>query len=153
MEHEPKPQLKEYANWQKVDLKKEGGELIRTLKLTYGEDFTIDKNRELFSRIVDAYDSAELKALDDSIWSELENTDSHDIRIGDFEKIENLIGDRRDWSSMKDSFDNQKDVEAAIIAHLPNDTYHLVSGNTRLCVAKALGIKPKVIILEFPNFN
>jgi hypothetical protein len=28
------------------------------------------------------------------------------------------------------------------------DRYHLVAGNTRLCTAAALGIKPRVIIAE-----
>lgn len=153
MEGEPKPQLKEYGNWQKVDLQKEGGELLRTLKLAYGEDFTIDQNKEFFRKIVDSYDSTELQVLDDRIWLQLENTDSWDIPIGDMERVEKTIGETRDWATLKDSFKKNNSMEAPIIGHLPDGKYHLISGNTRLSVARASFLRPKVIIIEFPNFN
>lgn len=43
-------------------------------------------------------------------------------------------------------------MKAPIIAYIKSENrYHLLSGNTRLCIAHAQSIRPKVVILEIPN--
>ncbi len=153
METEPKPQLKEYGNWIKGDLKKEGGELERTLITFFGEEFSYQNKKEVYEEILELYQSAELESLNDKMWSDLENTESWSVPMGDFNEVSRIVGDKRDWASLRDSFQENNEMEAPIIAHLPNGKYHLISGNTRLCVAKASGIRSKVFILELPDFK
>ena len=146
-------QEKPFTNWIKGPIENEGGEFLRVLETFYGKE-KLEQQRDTFYRlIIESYTNNEMIELDDNVWSKLNNTDSHNIKSGDFQKIEELIGNRRDWRLIKNLFEKNQEVEASIIAHLPDETYHLVSGNTRLCIAKALDIKPKVIIIEFPNFR
>ncbi len=144
---------KHFTNWIKGAIENEGGEFHRVLETFYGKEKVEEEKYNLSKLIRENYANAELQDLPDTIWLQLENTDSLDIGVGDFLKINEIIGDKRDWRSIKNLFEKNQKVEASIIAHLPDETYHLVSGNTRLCVAKALNIKPKVIILEFPYFR
>lgn len=157
MDHPPKPkennQEKTFTNWTKGPIENEGGEFRRVLETFYDRDKLEEQKDRFYSFIKESYASSELVELEDAIWSKLENTDAHDIGSGDFQKIEELVDDRRDWQLIKNNFTDNKEVEVPIIAYLPNGTYHLVSGNTRLCVARALNIKPKVILIEFPNFS
>lgn len=53
----------------------------------------------------------------------------------------------RDWQSIKSGVERGQAYDAPIVMKY-RDTYHLVSGNTRLMVAKALGRKPQVWLFE-----
>jgi len=57
----------------------------------------------------------------------------------------------RDWKSIKDAYERDTSMEAPIIAKLPNGIFHLISGNTRLCVARVIGLIPKIVLLNFPE--
>lgn len=94
-----------------------------------------------------------------SIWKVLQNSGSFDIK--NFNQIFAKLrrdGVRRDVSRVATQFigtgrinDFSGRVQCPIILYAPENTgfeYQLVAGNTRLSMAKALGITPEVIILN-----
>ncbi len=90
----------------------------------------------------------QLVELTDDLWNQLENTDSATLEFGDWVSVENLANQvNRDWSTLRQKLEKGEIVEAPIIMKT-QDQYHLVSGNTRLMVAKALGIRPSVLLFE-----
>ncbi len=86
--------------------------------------------------------------LNDDSWSLLENTDSYDIEEDDWEKVEAKSKEAsRDFQVLKKKIESGELLDAPIVMKV-NDTLHLVSGNTRLMVSKAFGLKPDVYIFE-----
>ena len=85
--------------------------------------------------------------LPDSVWSQLKNTDSADVTKGDWEAVKRASEGKRDWESIRRKMERGERLDAPIIIKLPNE-YHLVSGNTRLMCAKALGLVPKVLFVD-----
>jgi hypothetical protein len=84
--------------------------------------------------------------LPDSIWANLQNTDSWDLEKGDIQKARELaIGYEKDFDyalkSVKEGFYNPP----LIIKE--NEAYTLIGGNTRLMACKVLGIRPKVLLV------
>lgn len=51
----------------------------------------------------------------------------------------------RDWMKLRDAISARRPLNAPIIMQL-SERYHLVSGNTRLMVARAAGITPTVLL-------
>jgi hypothetical protein len=105
-----------------------------------------------------AREEGQLRVLDDDLWSRLDNTESKDISKGDWETVDAVIQhsnndipkprDRRDWKDLKRKIESGTKLNAPIIMKY-GDIHHVVSGNTRLMVAKALGINPEVLIFEY----
>lgn len=143
--------FREYPSWIKSPLDKENGELLRAAETFYDKDFLRENHQAFFGVILENYKNTESQGLSDEIWSQLQNSDSWPIQTNDYKKIETLIGDKRNWKGLKLAFEQQAPMEMPIIAHLPDGTYHLLSGNTRLCLAKASAIRPEVVVLEFPE--
>jgi hypothetical protein len=96
-------------------------------------------------------ESGELVQLDDEVLNRLENTDANSFEVGDWEAVHdhsNPDGEKkRDWEDIKNKLDGGTILDAPIIMKF-GERYHLVSGNTRLMVARAKGISPKVLIFE-----
>ncbi len=97
---------------------------------------------------------AGLVELTEDMWRELENTDSFDIQPGGWEKVAEHInytnketGAKRDWEGLKQAMEQGKRLDAPIVLRHAGQL-HKVSGNTRLMVARALGIRPKVLLVE-----
>ena len=90
----------------------------------------------------------ELVLLSDGVWDNLENTDSRDIHAGDWETVaHNSVVLKRNYNDLKNKLQTGKEIDAPIIMKY-RGMYHLVSGNTRLMVARALGISPSVLVFE-----
>jgi hypothetical protein len=85
--------------------------------------------------------------LTNSIWDQLKNTDSTRIGKGDWKSVSEACENKRDWEKVRREVENGTRLDAPIIVRLPNE-YHLVSGNTRLMCSKALGVVPKVLIVD-----
>lgn len=104
-----------------------------------GMDISVDDILRSFQR-------AKEVTLEKSIWSQLENTESCNIKKGELKKVVQL--------AKKYNKQNPLELKKALLSgdyRRPlilkfNNRYHLVAGNTRLCTAAALGIKPKVLI-------
>jgi hypothetical protein len=85
-------------------------------------------------------------SLSEDIWAQLENSDSYKIEFDDWDRVRiNSEAQEvtRDWKVLRDS----KKIKMPIIMKYAS-TYHLVSGNTRLMVCRAMGIRPEVFIFE-----
>lgn len=78
----------------------------------------------------------------------MENTDSLDIEYDDWGTVAmHASQGNRDWESLKLKMESEGEIDAPIILR-KGGTLHLVSGNTRLMVARALGKTPKVVIVD-----
>jgi hypothetical protein len=96
--------------------------------------------------ILRAFQKSKEATLEKDIWSKLENTESCDIKKGELKKVVQI--------AKKYNKQNPLELKKALLSgdyRRPlilkfNDRYHLVAGNTRLCTAAALGIKPKILI-------
>ncbi len=129
---EPTPHFK----W--PDIEAEGGEFERVAK-----KFEIDESVLMFQ----ARDG-ELVDLDEDMWSNLENTDSNRFSPGDLETAHRFAAEAgRDSHNLLHRIETGETLDAPIIMQI-GDTYHLVAGNTRLMVARAKGIRPKVLLFS-----
>jgi hypothetical protein len=96
--------------------------------------------------VVNVFTRAKEVTLTDDIWSKLENTESNEIKKGEMKKVVDIA---KKYNKTK-PVELRKlllsgDYRRPLIIKFGN-RYHLVAGNTRLCTAAALGIKPKVLI-------
>ncbi len=91
---------------------------------------------------------SELVPLSEEEWVKLENTDSYDIPTGDWGMVKyHADAENRDWQSLKIKMEIGESLDAPIILKI-GETLHLVSGNTRLMVSRAMGIVPKVLLVN-----
>ena len=133
-------------------LDNEKGEILRV-----AEQYAPENERDFVSKFLEAYKKAKLVDLNNDIWSKLENTDSFDIPVGGFDKIEEQISytnqetdATRDWQDIKEKMEQGKELDAPMILKYDN-SFHLISGNTRLMIARALGKTPKALIIEIKS--
>lgn len=98
--------------------------------------------------VVDAFTKGKEIQITDEIWKKLENTESNEVKKGDMKKVIEIAKKYNKTSPqiLKKSL-LKDDYNRPLIIKF-GDRYHLVAGNTRLCTAAALGIKPHVIIGE-----
>lgn len=118
--------------------------VVQYLKRDESIDISLNELKQLF------YDSDEV-TLDKKVWQKLENTESNEIKKGDFSKVQE-IAKQYGKTNPKELANKLKSgtYNRPLIIQF-NDRYHLVAGNTRLCTAAALGMTPKVIIAEIPK--
>ena len=113
------------------------------------QDLTRDEGLEIsVDKIINSFLNSKEITLNDKVWSKLENTESNKIKKGESKKVID-IAKKYNKSSPKELSKAIKsgDYKRPLILKF-GDRYHLVAGNTRLCTAAALGIKPKVLIGE-----
>jgi hypothetical protein len=92
--------------------------------------------------------NGDLVTLEENVWSSLENSDSPTIEIGGWEQVQELSSQvNRDWENLKNKLEQGTVLQAPIVMKF-GDSFHLVAGNTRLMVSKAMGITPKVLLFE-----
>lgn len=130
---------KEYFKYPNIE--KEEGEFDRVAK-----EFGIETSVLMFLA-----QSGELVQMDEELLSQLENTDADNVLEGGWEAVHDHSNPdgvhKRDWEDLRDKLEAGSGLDAPIIMKF-GDRYHLVSGNTRLMVARAKGIRPKVLIFE-----
>jgi hypothetical protein len=102
------------------------------------------KYKDLYSK----FSKSKTVLLPDFIWNKLENTDSNELEVGDFQKaseLANKYGRDLEYAikTIKDDSYNPP-----LIYQKGKDSYTLVAGNTRLMAAKILGIRPRVLIIS-----
>ena len=134
------------------NIKEEVGEIERVAQL-----YAPGNERDFMENFLEASKAEQLVDLTEDLWSKLENTDSYDIKSGDWGKVEEHINFsntendyNRDWNDLKQKIEQGQRIDAPIILKY-DDTFHLVSGNTRLMVSRALGKTPKVLIVEMKS--
>lgn len=130
--------------WKRPDLLAEKGELIRVAKEFAPERDPIAFAQEMYK----VFRETDLRDLSDEEWAVLENSDSWQIQPEDFETVAALAEKYgRDWEKFKRSLEEGAPIPAPTIVKF-GDRLHKVGGNTRLMVARAMGIRPKVLIAE-----
>lgn len=134
----------------------EKDEIVRVIK----EFFADMQPTPSPEQLIELFEKASIVELSDADWERLENTDSfHGVQAGDVERARTITEDynkelpeqyHRDFDALLAAFKKGNDIECPmIIAH--NNRTHLVSGNTRLMIMRALGIRPRVIIATLNN--
>ncbi|MBP6942479.1 MAG: hypothetical protein KBB55_00335 [Candidatus Buchananbacteria bacterium] len=131
------------------DVAKERGEIERV-----AQKYSPQDPEAFVCSFYEKAQEAKLVDLTEEMWSALDNTDSFDIPYGGWEQIAEHIdhtnretGATRSWEALKQKMEQGQELDAPIILkHL--DEIHLVSGNTRLMVARALGKESKVLLVE-----
>ncbi len=141
-------------NWILPDIELEIGEIERVILGFIGKEVT----EENTNQIIKILESASLVDLSDENWQVLENTDSfNNVRIGHIEDAERITerynlalpdSNKRNFKNLLGSFKNGNKMEAPIILKNKTGALHLLSGNNRLMISRALGIRPKVLIGE-----
>jgi 2'-5' RNA ligase len=122
-----------FHRWTKPDLKEEHGEIRRHAKVLG------IPHRDLHK----AFQRARLVPLKHEHWKKLKNTDSWTVKsMGDVEKLANRYG--RKTHTIAAAFRSKSPLPAPLVVVDHKGNYHLVAGNTRLMVAKAMGIRPHV---------
>lgn len=127
----------------------ERGEINRV-----AEHFGYDQERFAHEFLLRAKNTS-LTSLTDEVWSRLDNTDScSEINYGDWSAVErHAVGyGRKEWQELRDKMQNKTATDAPIIIK-HNTVLHLVSGNTRLMVARAMGITPHVLVVDMTGFT
>jgi hypothetical protein len=139
---ELRKETEHFFNRRKKYFKDEMDELERA-----AQDLNRDENMDVsVDQILNSFQRAKEVTLTNDIWSQLENTESNEIKKGDIKKVIEL--------AKKYNKQNPLELKKALLSgdyRRPlilkfGDRYHLVAGNTRLSTAAALGIKPKVLI-------
>lgn len=100
------------------------------------------------SELIDLFEKSREITIPQIVWDRLENTECNQIKKGEMKKVIEL--------AKKYNKSNPKDLKKALTSgdyRRPlilkfGDRFHLIAGNTRLCTAAALGIKPKVLIAD-----
>ncbi|MFA9262436.1 MAG: hypothetical protein ACEQSB_03740 [Undibacterium sp.] len=133
--------------WVRPDTKLEFelGEIERVSR-HFGE--TPEEQSRIINRLTEGIAQVEPVDLTPDLWENLENTDSFDIAAGDYARVRVLAQEYgRNEGHIIDQVNSGIPIETPIIAQR-GEALHLVSGNTRLMLARAAGQIPKVIIVQ-----
>ena len=135
-------EAKHFVQRREKYLKSEMDELERA-----SQDLSRDENIDVsVLQLMDIFQQAREVTIPDQVWKKLENTESNQIKKGEMKKVLELAKkyNKQDPRELKKALVSGNYRRPLILKF--GDRYHLVAGNTRLCTAAALGIKPKVLI-------
>lgn len=124
-------------DWVVPSLGDELGEFERVAK-TFGVQLT---------SLISLFRNGTVEEMDEETWSQLENTQSRS-RTELWQVFEAAANSGRDAQGLLDAFRAGKPMQAPIVLFLADGSAHLVSGNTRLMMCRALGERPKVFKLH-----
>jgi hypothetical protein len=140
-------EIEDFFNRRKKYFEDEMDEIERAV-----QDLSRNENIDTsVDEVLNAFINAKEVTLTDNIWNKLENTESNQIKKGEMKKVVELA---KKYNKTK-PVELRKvllsgDYRRPLIIKFGN-RYHLVAGNTRLCTAAALGIKPKVLIAHISD--
>jgi hypothetical protein len=128
--------------WEKPSFDEEKEEFERT-----AEELDIP-----LSELEDAFNHGNLRMMPKPIWEKLKNTDSANTET--FDELVQILQKykkkdpefERDWRTLRKAFDKKLPMKAPIVLKHDKEFY-LISGNTRLMVAKVLETQPVFIYL------
>lgn len=126
--------------WVEPDWQTEAGEIART-----AEAFALDKYE-----LLEACQQGKLVDLDLKDWNQLQNSDSRDPSWTLDEVHEHLSG-KRDSSVIESGFRSGAEIPAPVILFRDGKPPYLIGGNSRLMMARALKITPKIWKVTLEN--
>ena len=139
-------------NWKKTSFDDELSEFKRTTEEYTPEQGSARKKaiESNLQYLKQQYNKSNPIMLTDQIWKSLGNTDSWGIK--NLSDVNDRILKNSKTSGMRDATSVVMEymsgsVRAPIVLQT-GDGYILIAGNTRLMVAKALGISPKCVIIK-----
>jgi hypothetical protein len=129
------------------NLEIERGEIERV-----ASTFSPNNKEDFVKRFFTEVKNTKLIPLTEDIWSTLENSDSYGISKNGWDEVqhhavEGHTNNPRDWQVIKESILKATQINAPIILKFGTQ-FHLVAGNTRLMVSRAMGIIPDVLLVE-----
>ena len=125
------------VSWYKPLMSEEYEEMERT-----SEDLGVD-----LRKIEDEYQKGSLAELTEDIWGKMENTDSWGIEsLEDARRYAEDYG--KDIERIVEGFESGEELPAPIVLIKPDGVPYLIAGNTRLMVARALKVVPKVVMVR-----
>jgi len=100
--------------------------------------------------LIDAAQDAKLVPLDEfSMWRYLLNTESYKIKKGDMDAVYSIASKYgRDVESIINAFVQGGTLPAPIVLVRKNLKPYLIGGNTRLMVARAMGVQPLILKVQ-----
>ena len=126
------------------DIKREQDDIERSVQdLNRHHNFNVS-----YDDIVKEIKKSTPEKITDEVWGDLQNTESNKIQFGDFNTVFNLSNkyNKSNPLKLKKKIENNEYKYPIIVRF--NDQFHLVSGNTRLCTAAAMGEYLDVIIAD-----
>ncbi|MEK7648103.1 MAG: hypothetical protein AAB384_03670 [Patescibacteria group bacterium] len=90
-----------------------------------------------------ACEQGALEPLSDSDWEVMMNTDSRDT-TWQLQEVITHIGSKRDVDKIIEGFQTGAGIPAPVVLFREGEPPYLIGGNTRLLVARAMGIRPKI---------
>ena len=132
----------------KPDIRGEMDEIQR-----FSQDLMRDEDIKISVKdIVNTFKEAEEVTLTKNIWSTLENTESNEIKKGDFAAVEEIAKtyDKTDPKILVKAIKSGQ-YKRPFVVKL-GDRLILVAGNTRLCTAAAMGVELNVFIADLTSF-
>lgn len=122
------------TTWRKPDVEEEASEIDRTAK-----ELKLDPKA-----LMKSVKGSKLETLDDKTWKKLQNSDSWESDTVD-EANGRAYDYDRDIASVFEGMG--KELPAPIVLMHKNTPY-LIGGNTRLMASRALGVRPKVLMVR-----
>ena len=134
------------------------GELQRVAQL-----FNPDDPESIIQRFYERSANINIQPLDEELLNKLDNTDAGDVEKGDFDTVDRKLAEitandplsQRDWKDLMTKIIGGAEMDMPVIVKY-GDIFHLMSGNTRLMISRALGKVPEVAIIdisESPSTN
>ena len=134
----------EGINESRKDIKKERDDIERAVQdLNRLHNFDVS-----YKEMTRGIGNSSPQPLSSDIWDELENTESNEISVGDFDKVFDISNKYNKSNPLKLKKKLSDGTYNYPIIVRFDDRYWLVAGNTRLCTAAAMGITPEVIIAD-----
>lgn len=139
---------KNIFEWIKPDIYKEINEIERTVKELGLTNST--ESVEVITRIQELFQNGSLEVLDDTLWSQLENSDSwKNIEKGNIgEALEYAEEYHKNYHGILKAYKEGLPIHASIIVIKSDGTPYLIAGNTRLMISRGLAMNPKVWLFK-----
>jgi hypothetical protein len=135
--------LSEATRWGKPDWTSEAEELSMQMDSGVLKIPGMSKNQVWKLMVTEG----KLVTLSDDLWKRMENTDSWET--DSLEKAETLALEYdKDLDVIVSGLQEESEMPAPVVIIKPDGTPHLLGGNTRLMACKALGVRPKVWLLN-----
>jgi len=140
--------------WRKDPFRSEEGEFERMARQVHEmpETGATPKQKRLLKQEMEylksRYTAARLTLLPESMWRDMGNTGSFGVKnLNDLKRNLRADGVTRDIGRIEKQFLVDKKVSASIALQYSDGFVELVAGNTRLSMARVLGIQPRIVLV------